>query len=271
MRDRYRQTFQALRARGEGAFVPFTVLGDPDAECSLAIVRALVKGGADALELGIPFSDPVADGPVIQAADVRALRAGVRPAHAFDIVRTVRAEAPDLPIGLLVYANLVESRGRQVFYRTAHEAGVDSVLVADVPTLEAVDFAECARREGVQPVLIATPNSDDRHLRTIARLASGYTYVVTRVGVTGTDREARSIERSLLEKLRSYGAPPPLVGFGVSRPEHVRAALEAGAVGAISGSAVIRCLEAHLDDRPALLAAVEAFVRELKAATRAAA
>lgn len=271
MRDRYRERFQALRARGEGAFVPFTVLGDPDPETSLAIVRALVRGGADALELGIPFSDPVADGPVIQAADVRALAAGVRPAHAWDIVRAIRAEAPDLPIGLLVYANLVESRGRETFYRTAAAAGVDSVLVADVPTLEAVAFAECARREGVHPVLIATPNSDDRHLRTIARLASGYTYVVTRVGVTGVDREAESIRKTLLEKLRGYGAPPALVGFGVSRPDHVRAALDAGAVGAISGSAVVHCIETHLADRPAMLAALESFVRELKAATRLAA
>lgn len=265
--DRYRQTFQGLRARREGAFVPFTVLGDPDPETSLAIVRALVRGGADALELGIPFSDPVADGPVIQAADVRALAAGVRPAHAWEIVRAVRAESPALPIGLLVYANLVEARGREPFYRSAAEAGVDSILVADVPTLEAVAFAECARRAGVQPVLIATPNSDDRHLQAIARLGGGYTYVVTRVGVTGADREAQSNQAGLLEKLRGFGAPPALVGFGVSRPEHVRAALADGAVGAICGSAIVRRIEQNLGDRAALLAAVEALVRELKAAT----
>jgi len=268
MQDRYRHTFQELRARREGAFVPFTVLGDPDPATSRDIVLALVRGGADALELGIPFSDPVADGPVIQAADVRALAAGARPSHAWDIVRAVRSAAPDLPVGLLVYANLVEARGRTEFYRTAAAAGVDSVLVADVPTLEAVAYAECARREEVHPVLIATPNCDDGHLRTIARLAGGYTYVVTRVGVTGADREAQSVQSALFEKLRAYGAPPALVGFGVSRPEHVRAAIAAGAMGAICGSAVVRRIEEHLHDRAALLASVECFVRELKAATR---
>lgn len=267
MRDRYHETFQALRARGEGAFVPFTVLGDPTPEASLAVVRALVRGGADALELGIPFSDPVADGPVIQAADIRALAAGVRPHHAWSIVRAVREEWPDLPIGLLVYANLVETRGRAAFYREAAAAGVDSVLVADVPTLEAAAFAETARREGVHPVLIAAPNCDDRHLRTIARLASGYTYVVTRVGVTGTDHEAETLGKTLVDALRSFGAPPPIVGFGISRPEHVRRAIAGGAAGAISGSAVVRIIEDHLGDDAGMCAALESFVRSMKAAT----
>lgn len=268
MRDRYRETFEALAARGEGAFVPFTVLGDPDPESSLAIVRALVRGGADALELGIPFSDPVADGPVIQAADVRALAAGVRPADAWAIVRAVRDEWPDLPIGLLVYANLVESGGRATFYRAAAAAGVDSVLVADVPTLEAAAFGDVARAEGVHPVLIAAPNCEEGHLATIARLASGYVYVVTRAGVTGTDREAESLAGSLVATLQQHGAPPAIVGFGISRPEHVQRVLAAGAAGAIAGSAVVRIIEEHGDRLDELVPALEAYVRLMKAATK---
>jgi tryptophan synthase alpha chain len=134
--SRYETMFSTLADRAEGAFVPFLVLGDPDLDTSLALVRTLARAGADALELGLPFSDPVADGPVIQAAATRALDRGVRIDEAWDLVGTVRREFPDLPIGLLVYANLVLHRGAPTFYRRAAAAGVDSVLVADAPLLE---------------------------------------------------------------------------------------------------------------------------------------
>ena len=267
MTDRYRRMFAELGARREGAFVPFAVLGDPDPIASLAVLRALVRGGADALELGIPFSDPVADGPTIQAADVRALAAGTRTRDAWNLIAAIRADHPDLPIGLLVYANLVEARGLDDFYGRAAEAGVDSVLVADVPTLEAGPFVVAARRQGVLPVLIATPNCSDSHLRDVARLTRGYTYVVTRTGVTGADERAATDHRVLLSRLQAFGAPPAILGFGISRPEHVRAALTAGAAGAISGSAVVALVERHRRDVGAMVDHIQRFVRELKAAT----
>jgi tryptophan synthase alpha chain len=267
MPDRYHEAFARLSGRGEGAFIPFTVLGDPDPETSLEILRALVRGGADMLELGLPFSDPIADGPTIQAADVRALESGTRVADAWHITQTIRQEHPELPMGLLVYANLVETHGAAAFYRGAHQAGVDSVLVADVPSLEAEPYARAAGEAGILPVLIATPNDSDEHRRQIASLSRGYTYVVTRAGVTGADDEAQLDHRQLLGALRELGAPPPVLGFGISRPEHVRAALDAGAAGAISGSAVVKRIETHLNDRAALLEALESFVREMKAAT----
>jgi tryptophan synthase alpha chain len=267
-RDRYAETFGRLDRRGEGAFIPFTVLGDPDLESSLTILRALVRAGADALELGVPFSDPVADGPTIQAADIRALAAGARPAGALSIVRALRGELPDLPIGLLVYANLVLARGPRAFYGAAAAAGVDSVLVADAPTVEAGPFVEAAAAEGVLPVLIATPICGDRHLEEVARLTRGYTYVVTRAGVTGADEAARTDHRRLCARLRELGAAPPVLGFGISRPEQVRGALDAGAAGAISGSAVVRLVEENLGDLDATLRALEGFVAAMKAATR---
>jgi tryptophan synthase alpha chain len=267
-RDRYSETFARLGQRGEGAFVPFVVLGDPDPDASLAITRTLVRAGADALELGIPFSDPVADGPTIQAADIRALRAGMRPARGLAIVHALRAEFPDLPIGLLVYANLVVARGARAFYEAAAAAGVDSVLVADVPTVEAEPFVEAAGDEGVLPVLIATPTCSGAHLEKVARLTRGYTYVVTRAGVTGADRTAQTDHRLLCDRLRELGAAPPVLGFGISRPEHVRAALAAGAAGAISGSAVVRLVEDNLGDPEATARAIEGFVKAMKAATR---
>lgn len=265
---RYETLFTRLRASGEGAFVPFTVLGDPDPQRSRVILDILAEAGADALELGIPFSDPVADGPTIQKADIRALEAGTTPGRAFELVRDFRGQHPGIPIGLLVYANLVEARGRDDFYRRCSEAGVDSVLVADAPTLEAQPYIDSARAHGVAPVLIAAPNSRDADLAAVARLAEGYTYVVTRGGVTGADEEARTDHRALIGRLRDAGAPPPLLGFGISKPEHVRAALDAGAAGVISGSAVVALLERHAGDPEALRRELTTFVSAMKAATR---
>jgi tryptophan synthase alpha chain len=253
--------FQRLRHSNEGAFIPFVMLGDPDLGRSLEVVRALVAGGADALELGLPFSDPVADGPVIQAASARALAAGVRRRDCWDIVGRVREDFPDLPIGLLVYANLVWHRDPDEFYSEARNAGVDSVLVADLPLFEAGPNCLAARRNGIAPVFIAPPNADDDRLRAIAAAGAAYTYVTSRHGVTGADGSLETNQAGTIATLIRFGAPPPVLGFGIATPDHVRAALRMGAAGAISGSAVVQ-LAAEGGD-------VSRFVREMKAATRA--
>ncbi|MEQ9319413.1 MAG: tryptophan synthase subunit alpha [Polyangiaceae bacterium] len=264
--SRYAAMFDRLGE--EGAFIPFVVLGDPDPEASIEVIEALVEGGADALELGIPFSDPVADGPVIQAADLRALAAGTRPSHAFAITTAIRERHPELPMGLLVYANLVEAPGRERFYGRAAAAGIDSVLVADVPTLECAPYVAAAVDAGVEPVLIATPNASADALQTIAETSKGYTYVVSRAGVTGTEDEAGLDHEALMSALREHGAPPSVLGFGISSPAHVRAALEAGARGVISGSAVVRIVAGHLDEAAERSAMLTRFVSEMKDATR---
>jgi tryptophan synthase alpha chain len=264
---RYAEMFHRLQERRETAFVPFVMLGDPSLEVSRQLIETLLDSGADALELGIPFSDPVADGPTIQAAAVRALRAGVRPVDCWQLLAAVRRRAPAVPIGLLVYANLVIGRGLEDFYGRAGAAGVDSVLVADVPVLEAEPFVEGAIRHGVDPVMIAPPNAVEATLARIAALCRGYTYVVTRPGVTGADQRVQLAHAPLLTRLRELGAPPSLLGFGISTPAHVSAAARAGAAGAISGSAIVAQVPRHLDDVPAMLAAVAALVRALKGAT----
>jgi tryptophan synthase alpha chain len=262
--SRYAAMFERLAGRGEGAFGAFAMLGDPDLATSAAILDALVEGGADMIEVGIPFSDPIADGPVIQAAADRALSAGVTPADCFRLLAEFRARHPEVPVGILTYANLVVARGRDSFYRAAAEAGVDSVLVADVPLFEAPPFVESARAAGIDPVLIAAQNTPPETLRRIAELCDGYTYCVARAGVTGARDDVAFDHRALLETLAAAEAPPPVFGFGISRPEHVRAALEAGAAGAISGSAVVTLAEANRDD-PA--PALRRFVAAMKAAT----
>ncbi|OEE39205.1 tryptophan synthase subunit alpha, partial [Vibrio anguillarum] len=159
--DRYQTLFQRLADNNQGAFVPFVTIGDPDPEQSLRIMQTLVEAGADALELGIPFSDPLADGPTIQGANIRALDAGTTPDICFELITKIRAQYPDLPIGLLMYANLVYSRGIENFYQRCKNAGVDSVLIADVPTNESREFVAAADKYGIQPIFIAPPTASD--------------------------------------------------------------------------------------------------------------
>jgi tryptophan synthase alpha chain len=265
---RYSDLFHHLEQRREGAFVPFVVVGDPDPDTSLAVIRALASHGADALELGLPFSDPIADGPAIQAASTRALNRGVRLDHAWSILKAIRAEFPELPVGLLVYANLVLHRTAEKFYAAAADAGVDSVLVADAPLLEADRLRTVAQLHDIAPVLIAPPNADPEHLAEIAAESEAYVYVTSRPGVTGSDQQLRQDGRRVIQALRAAGSAPPLLGFGIAEPEHVRGALALGAAGAISGSAVVRRVAEHLNDRPGMLAAIGDFIRVMKAATQ---
>lgn len=261
--SRYAPMFERLRAQGEGAFGAFVTLGDPDPTTSARILDALVLAGADMIEVGIPFSDPVADGPVIQASAKRALAAGVRTAQCFELIAGFRERHPVVPLGILTYANLVVARGRRDFFRRAAEAGVDSLLVADLPALEAEPWAVEMREEGIDPVLIAAANTPDSTLQRIARLAGGYTYCVSRSGITGTHEKGR-FDASLIERVKAHGAAPPIFGFGISTPDDVRAALEAGAEGVVCGSAIVSAIAGA--SSPA--AAAVPLVQSLKAATR---
>lgn len=265
--ERYGKLFRALEARREGAFIPFVMLGDPDLPTSARILRTLVGAGADALELGIPFSDPIADGPVIQAAASRALAAGTRTAQCWKLLAALRADIGDLPVGLLVYANLVAHDSPDAFYGAAADAGVDSVLVADLPMIEAEPFATRARHHGVAPVFIAPPNADAGRLDAIAGRSVGYTYVVTRGGVTGADERIREESAELVAGLKARGAAPPVLGFGIATPAHLRASLAMGAAGAISGSAIVRRVAEFRASPADLERSLTEFVRGMKAAT----
>jgi tryptophan synthase alpha chain len=257
--SRYATMFERLTVEGEGAFGAFLMLGDPDIETSARLLDAVVEAGADMVEVGIPFSDPVADGPVIQAAAKRALGAGTRLAACLALIDRFRASHSDVPLGILTYANLVMARGRETFFRAARSAGADSLLVADLPALEAEPWALEMRKAGLDPVLIAAENTPPETLQRIARLGSGYTYCVTRAGITGTHAEP-TFDSPLLQQLNAAGAPPPVFGFGISQPAHVRAALAAGAAGVISGSAIVSAAAEGGD--------VGALVASLKSATR---
>lgn len=266
--SRYQKMFQRLEQKSEGAFIPFVVLYDPDRATSKKIITQLIEAGADALELGLAFSDPLADGPTIQKADLRALRSGSRVRDALDLVKEVRDTYSEIPIGILTYANLVFRNTPDWFYRHCKHSGIDSVLVADVPIIEAQPYCESAIANGIEPVLIAPLNLPLERCKDIARLGRGYTYVVTRKGVTGARDNLLLGHHHLVEALRDAGAPPAIFGFGISNPSHVKAALTEGAAGAISGSRVVTIIEEHLDDHDLLLREITHFVGAMKDATR---
>ncbi|WP_369311057.1 tryptophan synthase subunit alpha [Providencia rettgeri] len=266
--ERYSQLFERLNSLNQGAFVPFVTLGDPDAELSLKIVDALIEGGADALEIGIPFSDPLADGPTIQNANLRAFKSEITPTICFELLGRIRAKHPTVPIGLLVYANLVFTNGIDNFYIRCQKAGVDSVLVADVPMSESKPFRDAALAHNIAPIFICPPNSDDALLQQIGEHSRGYTYLLSRAGVTGTEQRAQMPLTHLVEKLKQYQAAPALQGFGISEPAQVADAIKNGAAGAISGSAVVKIIENNLDKPDVMLKALTEFVVKMKAATQ---
>ena len=268
--ERYATLFATLKARKEGAFVPFVTLGDPNPGQSLKIIDTLIEAGADALELGIPFSDPLADGPTIQNATLRAFAAGVTPTQCFEMLAAIRQKHPTIPIGLLMYANLVFNRGIDEFYAECARVGVDSVLVADVPVEESAPFRQAAMRHNVAPIFICPPNADEELLRQIAAHGRGYTYLLSRAGVTGTETRAALPLHHLVEKLAEYNAAPPLQGFGISAPDQVTATIDAGAAGAISGSAIVKIIERNVENPQAMLDELASFVKSMKAATKTA-
>lgn len=277
--SRYTSVFSALAARHEGAFVPFVMLGDPDPETNVAIISALIDAGADALELGLPFSDPVADGPTIQAADIRAFDAGTTFDTALTTISRIRSKHPDIPIGLLCYANIAFCRGIDDFYTAIAKAGADSVLIPDVPMRESTPFREAAQRRGVDAVFIAPPNVNTETVEQLAKNSQGYIYAVSRLGVTGAESASQNLGlKDIVARVRQFDGPPVLLGFGISTPEHVASAIAAGAAGAITGSAIASIIEKYcagehpeprqVTDVSALLSELHEYVSAMKAATR---
>ena len=267
MSKRYQALFDHLETKKQGAFVPFVVLGDPNRSLSLKIIDTLIDAGADALELGIPFSDPVADGLVIQNASTRALNAGATPEICLDIIAEIRQKHPTIPIGLLLYVNLVYRNGIENFYERCAKAGVDSLLIADAPLDESAPYRAAAEKFSLQQIFIAPPNGDQETLQQVAEYGQGYTYLLSRAGVTGADAKAGMPIEHMLTTLNKYNAPPSLLGFGISRPEQVREAIKSGAAGVISGSAVVKIIEKNLDDPDKLLSEMHKFIGKMKAST----
>jgi tryptophan synthase alpha chain len=266
--SRLDHTFAALRAREERALVAYLTAGDPSVTVTRHLVVEVVQRGADVIELGVPFSDPLADGPVIQRATQRALAAGVTLARVFELAHELRSEIAT-PLVLLTYYNPVLAFGLKAFCRTAADAGVDGVIVADLPPEEASPLAAEARPAGLDLIHLVAPTSPPARMRMIARASTGFVYMVSVTGVTGERTELPPGLVDNLRALRSITTKPICVGFGIGTPEQA-AAVGRLADGVIVGSAIVRLVERYVGS-PGLLPAVGNFIASLKASLRGAA
>ncbi|MBD3392872.1 MAG: tryptophan synthase subunit alpha [Chitinivibrionales bacterium] len=264
--SRYDNAFSAVRKQNRIAFVPFAVAGDPDLRTSEKILRAYLSAGADILEIGYPFSDPMADGPVNQRAAQRAIASGITPARFFAMIRRLRA-ATDAPFGLLLYANTMHHLGCEAFCAAAADAGIDSLLVADMPPEESRDLLKAMRKHGLASVFIVSELTPPERIRFICRQTSAFVYVVSRLGTTGVHRDFSTSVRQTIRRLRGLTSLPLCVGFGLSSPRHVAEVRDAGADGAIVGSRLVSIVEKEHAHTGAMLAAIGRAVRRFRKAT----
>ena len=244
------------------AFIPFVTCGDPDLETTAAVVRAMVKNGADLVELGIPFSDPTAEGPVIQGANLRALSGGVTTDKIFDLVRDLRRDVM-VPLVFMTYANVVFSYGAERFLAGCEEAGVDGLILPDLPFEEKEEFQAVCRAHGVALISLIAPTSAGR-IAAIAKEAEGFLYLVSSLGVTGTRSQITTDLASIVKVVRENTDLPCAIGFGISTPEQA-GKMAALSDGAIVGSAIVKLIERHGTRAPSY---VGDYVRAMKEAVR---
>ncbi len=245
------------------ALVPFFVIGDPDSKTSLELVKAAIDAGADVLELGIPFSDPIADGPTIQKADIRAINSGMNVHKALEFIRQVKAHR-DIPIGLLMYYNLIFQYGTDKFFADFHKAGVNSILIADLSIDDADETIAPAKAAGLDTVFMVTPNTETERIKLIASKTTGFIYTVSLLGVTGSRDSLSNSVQGLVNKLKKLTGVPICVGFGISKPEHAVTVAAAGADGVIIGSRIVRIIEENLDNKDRMVSQVADFIKQVK-------
>ena len=261
--SRIQTTLAALAAKQRRGLIPFITAGDPSPDTTVALMHALVRGGADIIELGVPFSDPMADGPVIQRASERALAKGVSLRQVLQFVREFRSTDKTTPVVLMGYANPIERMGEGLFIAAAAEAGVDGVLVVDYPPEECHGFAEQLKAAGMDPIFLLAPTSTEARMRSVGEMASGYVYYVSLKGVTGSGALDLDAVAAMLPVIKKHVKVPVGVGFGI------RDAATAKAIGALAdavviGSRIIQELENTPVEQGA--AAVEAFLKPVRAA-----
>jgi len=253
--------FESLKRTDRKGMVAYLTVGDPSLERTPALVEALVRGGADLIELGVPFSDPIGDGPVIQAAGERALKAGTTLARVLEVAAEIR-KTSEVPLLLFTYLNPVLRYGLDRLAHDAAAAGIDGCLLIDASVEEAGDYVAAMHRHGLDTVFLATPTSTERRLKLVAQYSTGFVYLVSRAGVTGERDSLSNSVAPLVKAMRAVTDLPLAVGFGVSKPEHV-AELGSQVEAVVVGSAIVRLIERNASNA-SLEIQLESFVRELK-------
>jgi tryptophan synthase alpha chain len=268
MQNRISEKFYEVTKKGEGALICYVVAGYPDISISKQVINALVKGGTDIIEVGIPFSDPIADGPTIQAASNTALRKGMTPEKALHIIRSVRKQHPNLPLLAMTYSNILVRAGMEKFMSESKQCGLDGFILPDMPVEQSDTYSLTASKLNLATVFLVSPNTSDTRLRKIIASTSGFLYVVSVYGITGA---RNSFEKYTLNTIRavkqvSGSKVPVAVGFGISRPSHAKSMIAAGAEAVIVGSAVVN----KISDGPRknMLQNLQNFARSMKIACK---
>ena len=270
MSTRIDRRFQELRDEGRAGFVTFLTAGDPTPETSLRVLRGLVDAGADVIELGMPFTDPMADGPAIQAASLRALDAGMTLPKTLDLVRAFREGDDATPLVLMGYVNPILAYGVDRFLEDAKAAGVDGLIIVDLPAEEDGELCLPACAAGIDFIRLATPTTDDRRLPTVLQNSSGFLYYVSITGITGAAAPVADVVAPAIERIRRHTALPIAVGFGIREPERA-AAIARIADAVVVGSALVELVAAHANDGPdTTVEAIFAKTRALASAIRTA-
>lgn len=265
--DRIAQAFARARADNRAAFVAYLCAGDPDFDTSLAACRALIESGVDVLELGVPFSDPLADGLTNQLAAQRALESGMTAARVFELARCIREFAPETPVIFYTYYNLVFSNGVDAYVRAAKDAGVDGMLTLDLPPEEAADVQAACVKHGVKTVFIVAPTTPEARLAIIGKATTGFIYYVSREGVTGVRDSVAANVPEAVAAIKRHTPLPVVVGFGIGKREHV-AEVAAYADGVVVGSALVNCIRENLTDRAKIVPLLSARATDLVAGTK---
>lgn len=241
MPNRITEKFAELASRGERALVCYVVAGYPDIQTSQQVINALVRGGADIIEIGIPFSDPIADGPTIQAASTSALERGITPAKALELAKAVRKKHPALPLLAMTYFNILVRAGVEKFMLQAKACGIDGFILPDVPVEEAQEYSAAASKLGLATVFLASPNTTQARLQRIVGSSSGFLYLVSVYGITGARKSFEDYTLNAIKSVKQAAGDkvPVAVGFGISTPAHAKFMIGAGADAVIVGSAII--------------------------------
>jgi len=270
-KSRLERRFAELKAEGRGGLISFTTAGDPTFDSSLELVRGLPDAGVDVIELGMPFSDPMADGPAIQASSLRALGAGMTLAKTLDLVSQFRDRDADTPIILMGYYNPIYSYGAEKFLLDAKESGVDGLIIVDLPPEEDAELCLPALKADIHWIRLATPTTDDKRLPAVLANSSGFVYYVSIMGITGTRTVQADAVRVAVERLKRHTELPIAVGFGIKTPEHA-ANIARVADAAVVGSAIVERIKNGLDakglPRPSMVSDILGFVRALAAGVR---
>ncbi|WP_343190115.1 tryptophan synthase subunit alpha [Buchnera aphidicola (Astegopteryx bambusae)] len=268
MKTRYSKVFKNLKKNREGCFIPFVMLGDPNFNVSIKIINNIINQGVDAIELGIPFSDPLADGPIIQNSSFRAIKSNITLKKCFDILKILRKNYNDIPIGLLTYANLVFSNGIKQFYQKCKDVDLDSILIVDVPIEESDLFYKNAIENKISQIFICPPNIGNSNLKKIINMSTSYIYLLSRSGVTGINNKIFFDLSKILNKIKKMSSIPIIQGFGICSEIQIKNILNSKIDGVICGSIIVKQIEKYLHNEKKMIEKINNLTKRFKMCTK---